>query len=63
MRGGRDRSRGDRAIPGGFDLPWANGVAAVRDLLEELTDGGLDRSRFALPSQRIWPLPLYELAS
>ena len=37
-------------------------VAALRDLVEELVDGRARSVAFTLPSQRIWPLPLYELA-
>jgi sulfide:quinone oxidoreductase len=37
-------------------------VPAVRDLLDELVGGRARSVAFALPSQRIWPLPLYELA-
>ncbi len=37
-------------------------VPALRKLLDELADGTASSVALALPSERAWPLPLYELA-
>ena len=47
---------------GAFTFRGRVDVAALRDLVEELVDGRARSVAFTLPSQRIWPLPLYELA-
>lgn len=49
-------------FPGALTFRGRVDVPALRDLLEELADGRAGSVAFALPSQRIWPLPLYELA-
>jgi sulfide:quinone oxidoreductase len=49
-------------FPGALTFRGRVDVPAVRDLLDELADGRARSVAFALPSQRIWPLPLYELA-
>ena len=49
-------------LPGALTFRGRVDVPALRDLLEELIDGRARSVAFALPSQRIWPLPLYELA-
>ena len=47
---------------GAFTFRGRVDVPALRDLVQELVDGQAGSVAFALPSQRIWPLPLYELA-
>src|SRR5947208_2942656 len=37
-------------------------VAALRDLLNELVSGTARSVALTLPSERMWPLPIYELA-
>jgi sulfide:quinone oxidoreductase len=49
-------------FPGALTFRGRVDVLALRDLLEELAGGRARSVAFALPSQRIWPLPLYELA-
>jgi len=49
-------------FPGALTFRGRADVPAVREFLEELVDGRARSVAFALPSQRIWPLPLYELA-
>ena len=49
-------------FPGALTFRGRVDVPALRDLLADLVDGRARSVAFALPSQRIWPLPLYELA-
>jgi sulfide:quinone oxidoreductase len=49
-------------FPGALTFRGRVDVPALRDLLAQLADGRARSVAFALPSQRIWPLPLYELA-
>ncbi len=54
--GSRNPVSGALAFGGEADVP------NLRALLDELTDGIPRTVAFALPSERVWPLPLYELA-
>ena len=49
-------------LPGALTFRGRVDVPALRDLLADLVDGRARSVAFALPSPRIWPLPLYELA-
>ncbi len=49
-------------FPGALAFRGRVDVPALRDLLAELVDGRARSVALALPSQRVWPLPLYELA-
>lgn len=49
-------------FPGALTFRGRVDVPALRDLLADLADGRARSVAFVLPSQRIWPLPLYELA-
>jgi sulfide:quinone oxidoreductase len=49
-------------LPGALTFRGRNDVAALRRLLEELVDGDARSVALALPSEDVWPLPLYELA-
>lgn len=55
-------ARFSEAIGGGLTFFGRNEVAALRELLEELASGQRESVAFVLPSEEIWPLPLYELA-
>jgi sulfide:quinone oxidoreductase len=50
------------ALPGALNFRGREDVAALRGLLTELVDGSARSVAFALPSGRMWSLPLYELA-
>lgn len=56
--GGRPRE----ALPGALAFRGRQDVGALRDVLEELADGRARSVAFTMPSQRMWALPLYELA-
>jgi len=49
-------------FPGAFTFRGRDDVPVLRGLLNDLTTGRAESLAFALPSQRVWPLPLYELA-
>jgi len=50
------------ALPGALNFRGREDVPALRRILDELVDGTAGSIAFALPSGRMWPLPLYELA-
>jgi sulfide:quinone oxidoreductase len=49
-------------LPGALTFRGRPDVPALRTLLDELVDGRAKSVALALPSERMWPLPLYELA-
>jgi sulfide:quinone oxidoreductase len=49
-------------FPGALTFRGRADVPALRSLLDELVDGSAQSVALALPSERMWPLPLYELA-
>jgi sulfide:quinone oxidoreductase len=49
-------------FPGAFAFRGRDDVPVLRGLLHDLTTGRAGSVAFALPSERMWPLPLYELA-
>jgi sulfide:quinone oxidoreductase len=49
-------------LPGALTFRGRSDVPAVRDLLEELVSGKARSVALTLPSERMWPLPAYELA-
>ena len=49
-------------LPGGLTFRGRGDVPALRGLLEDLVDGKARSVALALPSERMWALPLYELA-
>ncbi len=49
-------------LPGALTFRGRQDVAALRDLLEELATGAARSVALTLPSQRMWTLPIYELA-
>ena len=49
-------------FPGAFTFRGRDDVPALRGLLHDLTTGRAESVALALPSPRMWPLPLYELA-
>ena len=49
-------------LPGALTFRGRDDVVALRSLLDELVTGRAKSLALALPSQRTWPLPLYELA-
>ncbi|MGN6868258.1 MAG: FAD-dependent oxidoreductase [Solirubrobacteraceae bacterium] len=49
-------------LPGALTFRGRADVPALRDLLDALVRGRARSVAFALPSERIWALPLYELA-
>jgi sulfide:quinone oxidoreductase len=49
-------------FPGALTFRGRVDVGALRDLLAQLVDGRARSVALALPSERMWPLPLYELA-
>ena len=49
-------------FPGAFTFGGRDDVPALRGLLHELATGRAGSVALALPSARMWPLPLYELA-
>jgi sulfide:quinone oxidoreductase len=50
------------ALPGGLTFFGRGEVPALRRLLAELVSGEAGSVAFVLPSDEMWPLPLYELA-
>jgi sulfide:quinone oxidoreductase len=50
------------AVPGALTFRGRGDVPALRGALADLTAGRARSVAFALPSERTWPLPLYELA-
>jgi sulfide:quinone oxidoreductase len=50
------------AVPGAVLFRGPADTDKIRELLDELLAGGVRRLVFASPSERTWPLPLYELA-
>ena len=48
-------------FPGAFTFRGRDDVGALRGLLHDLTSGRAGSVALALPSARMWPLPLYEL--
>jgi len=49
-------------LPGAFMFGGRDDVPVLRGLLHDLTTGRAGSVALALPSERMWPLPLYELA-
>lgn len=49
-------------FPGAFTFRGRDDVPVLRGLLHDLTTGRAGSVALALPSERMWPLPLYELA-
>ena len=49
-------------FPGAFTFRGRDDVPVLRGLLQDLTTGRAESVALALASQRMWPLPLYELA-
>ena len=49
-------------FPGAFTFHGREDVPALRGLLHDLTTGRAGSVALVLPSERLWPLPLYELA-
>jgi sulfide:quinone oxidoreductase len=49
-------------LPGALTFTGSDDVGALSALLDELVTGLARSVAFALPSERMWPLPLYELA-
>ena len=49
-------------FPGAFTFRGRGDVPVLRGLLNDLITGRAESVALALPSERIWPLPLYELA-
>jgi sulfide:quinone oxidoreductase len=49
-------------LPGALCFRGRADVPALRELVDDLTDGKARSVAFALPSERVWPLPIYELA-
>jgi sulfide:quinone oxidoreductase len=49
-------------LPGALTFRGRADVPALRDVLEALVRGRARSVAFALPSERVWALPLYELA-
>jgi sulfide:quinone oxidoreductase len=49
-------------FPGAFTFGGRDDVAVLRGLLHDLTSGRAGSVALALPSEKMWPLPLYELA-
>ena len=56
--GGRPRD----PLPGALTFRGRPDVDALRDVLDELADGRARSVAFTMPSQRMWALPVYELA-
>jgi sulfide:quinone oxidoreductase len=50
------------AVPGALTFRGPADVEAMQRLLDEITQGRVERIVFAIPSGVVWPLPLYELA-
>ncbi len=49
-------------LPGALTFRGRSDVPALRDVLEDLVNGKARSVALVLPSERIWALPLYELA-
>jgi sulfide:quinone oxidoreductase len=49
-------------LSGALTFRGRSDVPALRELLHDLVSGAAQSVAFALPSERMWPLPLYELA-
>jgi len=49
-------------LPGALTFRGRDDVAALRRLLDELVTGAARSVALTLPSERMWPLPIYELA-
>jgi sulfide:quinone oxidoreductase len=49
-------------LPGALTFRGRADVPAMRDLLADLVAGAARSVALTLPSERMWPLPLYELA-
>ncbi len=50
------------AVPGALTFQGRADVPALRGVLNDLVTGRARSIAFALPAERMWPLPLYELA-
>jgi sulfide:quinone oxidoreductase len=50
------------SLPGALTFKGRADVPALRGILNDLVDGRARSVAFALPSERMWPMPLYELA-
>jgi sulfide:quinone oxidoreductase len=55
-------ARPREAVPGALTFRGPADVEAMQRLLDEITQGRVERIVFAIPSGVVWPLPLYELA-
>jgi sulfide:quinone oxidoreductase len=55
-------ARASEPLPGALTFRGRADVPALRELLAELAVGDGKTVALALPSQRMWPLPIYELA-
>ena len=49
-------------LPGALTFRGRADVAPLRQLLDELAEGGARSVAFTLSSEHVWPLPIYELA-
>jgi sulfide:quinone oxidoreductase len=49
-------------LPGALCFRGRADVPELRELLDDLVDGRAGSVAFTLPSERMWPLPVYELA-
>jgi sulfide:quinone oxidoreductase len=49
-------------LPGALTFQGRGDVATLRGVLQDLVAGRARSVAFALPAERMWPLPLYELA-
>ncbi|MEO8969271.1 MAG: FAD-dependent oxidoreductase [Solirubrobacteraceae bacterium] len=50
------------SLPGALTFRGRSDVAALRGVLDELVAGTVRSVALTLPSERMWPLPIYELA-
>ena len=55
-------ARAREAFPGALTFRGRPDVPALRAMLDDLATGRAHSIALALPSERIWPLPIYELA-
>ncbi len=55
-------ARAHEAFPGALTFRGRPDVPALRAMLDDLATGRAHSIALALPSERIWPLPIYELA-
>lgn len=55
-------ARAEDPLPGALTFRGRSDVGPLRRLLAELTSGSAQSVAFTLPSERMWTLPVYELA-